>query len=54
MQLGRFSYSFSPVVIGSRQLDGGMHFGHSLPASQELCSGIGGFGVDHVTGLLGV
>lgn len=35
------------------RLDGGMHFGDSVPAAQELCTGMGTFGVDHVAGLLG-
>ncbi|CAJ1910861.1 unnamed protein product [Cylindrotheca closterium] len=34
------------------RLDGGMHFGDSVPAALELCAGIGTFGVDHVANLL--
>lgn len=35
------------------RLDGGMHFGESVPAAEELCSGIGDFGVARSFNLLG-
>lgn len=38
---------------GESRLDGGMHFAKSVPASYDLCSGIGTQGVDYALGLLG-
>mmetsp|Transcript_25218 Transcript_25218/g.69650 ORF Transcript_25218/g.69650 Transcript_25218/m.69650 type:complete len:545 (+) Transcript_25218:109-1743(+) len=35
------------------RLDGGMHFDDSVPAAQELCSGIGTYAVDFANQLLG-
>lgn len=40
-------------VASQSRLDGGMHFGDSVPAAQELCVGIGTFAVDFGADLLG-
>jgi hypothetical protein len=38
---------------GQSRLDGGMHFGESVPAAEEMCSGIGDYGIARSLSLLG-